>query len=1216
MKQFLPRLLIAILLLLSTSLPTYSSLQAAAPDTSQPLLKSGFAPDRLIVKLDPSLSLQLVFGGGQASSQQAFENLGSGVQVRAVRSLFTTQAGIEGLNKDPLGSIFLLELEPGSDVLHAAQAFSANAAVEWAEPDYLAYPITTTPNDPLFNQQWGLAQINAPATWDITTGSATTVIAMIDSGLQFNHPDLAGKLWVNPGEVSDNGLDDDNNGYIDDLNGWDFVNGDNLPADDNGHGTQTAGVAGAATDNNTGIAGVCWNCTLMPVKVMSSAGVANYSDIAAGVLYAARKGARVINISLGGYSESSALLAAVTSAVETYGAVIVAGAGNDHISTPFYPAAYPQVLAVAASGPEDVLWGESNYGEWVDVVAPGVNIQTTFLGSDYGAVNGTSLSTAFVSGLAGLLRSHNPAWSADMLRAQLLHTAEDIDDLNPGFEGLLGSGRVDAYQALSVLPRPLLAFHDQTVNGSASARPDPGSSVDLLVTLYNDWADASEVSGTLSSSNSYITITNASAAFEDIPTYATGVNITPFQFNISASAPYGTSLSLNLRLTASDGYLVDVPLTVQVASDTVIVDATIPTQTWTNDRIYLINKNSGIPVGNTLTIEPGTEVRFVGDYTLSVFGTLIADGEADNLIHINNNSGLGRIVFEDSSTDAVFDPQGNYLAGSLFQHIKVETISTLHFRYSAPFISGNKFINLPNGVSGFSATGVVISQNEIHCNIDLFDSSGRITENNLIGPFMTEAAIDGITIENGTFEITKNKIDNLSMALAIWDGNVTIRNNLISNNGYGLTISDGDVTITNNTFLANHRGLSISKVSPTIQHNNLSGKINEFVLYYNGGSNLDATRNWWGTTNPLEIEAAIYDGLDQYGLGIVDYSDFLTIPEVDAPAYVTDVIISPDTTLGIQTATFDVKFNREMEQSVHPIIEFKSTTDISEPEIKISSLDESIMFFPNPGSGFWLDEFTFQVELDVTSLIPRDDYFTHISSAVGTDGIEMAPTVDFPFTVDYAGAISDTTPPPAPTVVLCTGDNLGEVNASWSVFDPETDIDLYSYAIGTTPGGSDVVDWTDTTATSFSRTNLNLSAGGTYYVAVKARNAGGLWSEAGIPPGLTPGSDTCTTNGYTTYMPDAGVDQTVNKGEIVLFSGILIEPDLPDVPLPKTITWDFGDGDSVTGTLTPTHVYPEAGVFTATLTLTDVEGRQVSDTVTITVLDINYQLRLPAVFKP
>ena len=170
------------------------------------------------------------------------------------------------------------------------KAFASDPTVEWAEPDYIARA-ASVPDDPLLPGQWGLAKVNATAAWNVVTGTQSVVIAVLDSGIDKTHIDLSGKLWVNPGEIAGNGIDDDNNGYVDDVNGWDFVNNDNDPSDDNGHGTQVAGIAAAETNNAAGMAGMCWNCKIMPVKVMQGSGVANYSDITAGVLYAAQKGA-------------------------------------------------------------------------------------------------------------------------------------------------------------------------------------------------------------------------------------------------------------------------------------------------------------------------------------------------------------------------------------------------------------------------------------------------------------------------------------------------------------------------------------------------------------------------------------------------------------------------------------------------------------------------------------------------------------------------------------------------------------------------------------------------------------------------------------------------------------------------------------------------------------------------------------------------------------
>ena len=336
-----------------------------------------------------------------------------------------------------LGRIHRLHVPPGADVLATAQALSVHPDVEFAEPDYLAQ-VMAVPNDPLYAQQWALPKIGAPAAWDVTTGSGAVPIAIIDSGLDLAHPEFAGRLWTNPGEVAGNGVDDDGNGKVDDVHGWDFVAASGNLTDDNGHGTQVAGVLGAKANNGAGIAGVCWSCPLLPITVMREAGVVNYSDIALGVAYAIERGARVINLSLGGYADATTLRTAVEAAATT--AVLVAGAGNDGRTEPLYPAAYPEVLAVAATDSADARAAFSNHGEWVDLAAPGVDIQTTFAGANgYGAESGTSLSSALVAGTAGLVLSAHPDWSPTQVRAQLLHTAQTLG----GSEGL-GSGRLRA----------------------------------------------------------------------------------------------------------------------------------------------------------------------------------------------------------------------------------------------------------------------------------------------------------------------------------------------------------------------------------------------------------------------------------------------------------------------------------------------------------------------------------------------------------------------------------------------------------------------------------------------------------------------------------------------------------------------------------------------------------------------------------------------------
>jgi subtilisin family serine protease len=269
---------------------------------------------------------------------------------------------------------------------------------------------------------------------------------VVDAGIDSSHPDLAGQLWVNPGEIPDNGLDDDRNGHVDDIHGWNMVDNNADLSDSTGHGTAMAGIIAAAR-NDQGITGVCPDCRLMVVKVTGDDGLARYPLIAAGIAYAAQNGADVINISLRGRVNSSALWKAVAKASQR--AVVASGAGNDGGTAPVYPGAYDRVLAVAATAQNDTKLESSNHGDWVDVAAPGSEIRTCRNGGGYWSKSGTSVAAAVASGLAGLLRCQHPDWSPEQVHAQIVQTADCVDSMNPRYKHQLGSGRINADRASS-----------------------------------------------------------------------------------------------------------------------------------------------------------------------------------------------------------------------------------------------------------------------------------------------------------------------------------------------------------------------------------------------------------------------------------------------------------------------------------------------------------------------------------------------------------------------------------------------------------------------------------------------------------------------------------------------------------------------------------------------------------------------------------------------
>jgi len=339
-----------------------------------------------------------------------------------------------------------------------------------------------TPNDPEFSRQWGLAKINAPAAWDAITAAVTLTIAMLDTGMDLGHPDLASQLWTNPDEIPGNGLDDDANGKIDDVHGWRFYQAANSPAedaliqDDFGHGTHVAGIAAAATDNGVGVAGVAGGARIMVVKVLDQYGNGWYSDIIAGIVYAVDNGARIINLSLGGASQSQALCDAVAYAASR-GALVVAAAGNTGGAV-LYPAACADALAVAATNQTDGRPPFSNYGPQIDLAAPGVDIYSTWYAtgiqaSGYFTKSGTSMAAPHVAGAAALLWSQWPAWTPDQVRQRLLATATDVG--TPGWDAYTGWGRLDVAAALNWTPRryyyPFVAAQT-AVMGTGADRPE------------------------------------------------------------------------------------------------------------------------------------------------------------------------------------------------------------------------------------------------------------------------------------------------------------------------------------------------------------------------------------------------------------------------------------------------------------------------------------------------------------------------------------------------------------------------------------------------------------------------------------------------------------------------------------------------------------------------------------------------------------------------
>jgi len=455
---------------------------------------------------------------------------------------------------------FVVKLAPNLTMQDAGEFLRALPGVRYVEPNYLAFAFAT-PNDPYFSQQYGPQRIQANLAWDIWQPQRTVYIAIIDTGIDSNHPDLTNKM-----RRHSNGM----------VYGWNTLNNTTNALDDNGHGTHCAGIAAAEINNGVGIAGVAaWNpnvansrayVQLMPVKVLSSSGSGSLDAVARGITWAADNGAHILSLSLGSGSGAQQLQDAVNYAWNR-GCLIVAAAGNGGSSSPQYPAYYTNCIAVAATDSSDRLASFSQYGSWVDIAAPGVGILSTIPNNRYASYDGTSMACPHVAGAAAVLWSHNPSLTNAQLRAVL---ETNVDPYQPysGRTIAPNAGRLNVYRALQAVSNPT-----QPSLSSLSLNPTSvvgGNSSTGTVTLTAPAPSGGFVVN-LSSSNTNVATVPSTVT---VPAGATSAN-----FTVSTQA---VSSATSVTITASAGSVSrTATLTVNPAPSVTLQSLTIsPTSVW------------------------------------------------------------------------------------------------------------------------------------------------------------------------------------------------------------------------------------------------------------------------------------------------------------------------------------------------------------------------------------------------------------------------------------------------------------------------------------------------------------------------------------------------------------------------------------------------------------------------------------------------------------
>ncbi len=436
--------------------------------------------------------------------------------------------------------------------------------VVYAEPRYIHH-LCYDPNDPDTANQYWINKIEARLGWNITKGDTNVKIAIIDNGIQWNHPDLVDNVaynWADP----INGLDDDGDGYTDNFHGWDLVglgtNGIFVPDNEPNstlpslhHGTQVAGFAAATTDNGIGIAGVGFHCRFMPIKAAGE----DYGNVIIagyeGIVYAADKGCQVINCSWGSTFFSFLGQDAVNYATYNKNATVIAAAGNSNNTTKLYPAAYSVVVAVGATNSDDLKGSISSYGRHITVMAPGTSKTTAFEDTYvHLSENYTSFASPIAAGVAALIKSKNPNFTAEQVAQQLRISCDNIDNLNPSLAGLLGNGRVNMFKALNITS-PAVRIQNMVFNDGNNNIPQSGDSIRITGVFKNFLSPTVNLTATIVSNDPYITVQTATRTLGAIPTLGVRSNTLPFIIKIANNAPANYNAFITVQYV--DGAYID-----------------------------------------------------------------------------------------------------------------------------------------------------------------------------------------------------------------------------------------------------------------------------------------------------------------------------------------------------------------------------------------------------------------------------------------------------------------------------------------------------------------------------------------------------------------------------------------------------------------------------------------------------------------------------------
>ena len=799
------------------------------------------------------------------------------------------------------------EMRSVHQVIEQLQALNE---VEFAEPNYMVYTLATNNVDvnadkydkePLYTQQWGPAAIGLPSIWNKPLVSTKRpVIAIIDTGVDCEHPDLKDNLWVNEAEKNGvAGKDDDGNGIVDDIHGYDFVNQTGGMADFNGHGTHCAGIAAAVGHNGIGITGANPDALIMPITVMQSDGTGDVATIIKGIDYAAANGADVISMSLGGYSYSIAEEQALGKAYAT--AVIVAAAGNDgHDLTgyhcrqdaPMFPAAFQFVLGVEASDKQGNLASFSNfdedgpiYSEYssetqlynYELRAPGQSVVSTFPKGQYRAMNGTSMACPLAAGAISRLLMHKEYDSWEILFGDLIHTRTN------------GTGNIDmkaAYNITDADRKPtlsLVTYHLTDSLGDNDGRADAGETIAIYPVLRNEWGQAENIKVWMElAETENDTIVKFLEQIVDfgmpLSSYAKNKSLNPIRFVVDKNVVDGRHISMVLKATCDNMEGTLEQEVILTAENGVEIGGMITEDLTLYPNVhYIVTKPIAVPDGVTLTLKPGTVLKFKNDTGISTAkgSHFIAQGTPDSMIVFTTDFALRSMagfIFATADTlqYCIFENLGGELASAQKAMFEISNIFNSIFRDNTP--------------------------------------SSYILQA-LVGPFMRNNVYD-----NSCYYATFRNNSSVKKSLIV--GN----NNIVKNytQHFVYTYSSG--------LHQTYNGYA--------NDNNVFANTNRYSGLFNYAMECSSPLivndpQYWGSNREDIIRKGIWDMEKGVGFGYYDLSTRLTRPNSEAHGIVWKVVVNGYDAqdefellppLGVGKHKFEVYFNRPMDTSVAPTI--------------------------------------------------------------------------------------------------------------------------------------------------------------------------------------------------------------------------------------------------------------------------------------------------------